>query len=305
MSIREDNRGYRRGVVLGFTVAEVILLLLFCLLLLLAPAALVTQPPPAPAIVVEAPDAPRTDPPPPVPKPRAAEDQPSPRPPRKPPISDDQRKSWSQVPPDWNVIEQSGEPHVPVSTICAAIGVKDCKPADLRPKENANDGHNWPPIIRLREADGEFFVLGRADVNTSFERAILRDAVPKIVEIARQFKVDVIEVVGHTDEQPIQARNSNLDTVAIEVLAQGAPASKLIAADNAGLGLARAIAIVQVLKRDERLRSFNIIPVSAAQLVDVSGKLSDGSNQGDVKERRRIDIRVRRSDEVAPALDRR
>ncbi len=36
-AIRHDDRAYRRGVVFGFTVAEVVLLLVFCLLLLFVP----------------------------------------------------------------------------------------------------------------------------------------------------------------------------------------------------------------------------------------------------------------------------
>jgi len=37
MSIRHDGQAYRRGVVFGFTVAEIVLLLVFCLLLLFMP----------------------------------------------------------------------------------------------------------------------------------------------------------------------------------------------------------------------------------------------------------------------------
>ena len=66
-------------------------------------------------------------------------------------------------------------------------------------------------------------------------------------------------------------------------------------ADNAGLGFARAVAIVQILKGDRRLDGLTILPLSAAQLVGTDGKLSDGSSAGDVKERRRIEIRVRQN----------
>ena len=43
-------------------------------------------------------------------------------------------------------------------------------------------------------------------------------------------------------------------------------------------------------------RGLTILPLSAAQMIDVDGKLSNGSKGGDVKERRRIEIRVRQSD---------
>jgi hypothetical protein len=46
---------------------------------------------------------------------------------------------------------------------------------------------------------------------------------------------------------------------------------------------------------DYRLQGFHILPLSAAQLIDVDGRLTRWDNQGDVRERRRIEIRMRKS----------
>lgn len=83
--------------------------------------------------------------------------------------------------------------------------------------------------------------------------------------------------------------------LSVDVIAKGASAARLTAADNAGLGFARALAVVQVLKKDDRVKHLTIVPLSAAQMINVDGNLSDGSKGGDVKERRRIEVRVRQS----------
>jgi hypothetical protein len=60
-----------------------------------------------------------------------------------------------------------------------------------------------------------------------------------------------------------------------------------------GLGLTRAVAIVEVLRRDKRLADFRILPFSAAQLVELNETVSTGAEKTNVKERRRIEIRMR------------
>jgi len=79
----------------------------------------------------------------------------------------------------------------------------------------------------------------------------------------------------------------------MDVLKTGNVAS-LVPADNAGLGMSRAVAVVTRLIRDNRLeqRFPRILPMSGAQVIQVDETLSQGS-MGDVKERRRIEIRLR------------
>lgn len=299
MSSKADTAGYRRGVVLGFTVAEVVLLFVFCLLLLLAPTVATEN--------VEAPELPpvsrlglrdlfgfpsankhpadaisRSDPS--IQAPNAQTSIPS-----------------VDIPLDWKVIVEGGAVYIPASDICVATGLRpeECSPARIQHVLRTRGEHSWPPIIRLREADGEFFAVGRAEVSDGFGQKIKRDVIPTLVSRLAEFNVDVIEVVGHTDEQPVQGSATNLDAETVNVVRKGVAATRLSAADNAGLGYARAISIVQVLRSDPRLTDVTIIPLSAAQMVDANGKLSDGKSSGDVKERRRIEIRLRRSDSAA------
>jgi len=156
-------------------------------------------------------------------------------------------------------------------------------------------GHTWPPIINLSEADGYYFATGSADLTPEFEVALNTVVVTRLLEIAESFDVDVIEVIGHTDEQPVSNRVSNLDRSLPSVTLGASSSGVLQWADNAGLGLARALAVVKVLSFDLRLRSFRILPLSAAQLIGTDGKLTRWDEKGDVRERRRIEIRMRKS----------
>jgi flagellar motor protein MotB len=155
--------------------------------------------------------------------------------------------------------------------------------------------HNWPPIINLSEADGYYFATGSADLTPDFALALRTVVVARLLQIAEAFDVDVIEVIGHTDEQPVSNRASNLDrNLPAATLGLSSP-GPLQWADNAGLGLARALAVVKVLAADPRLRSFRVLPFSGAQLIDTDGRLTRWDAKGDVRERRRIEIRMRKS----------
>jgi len=171
-------------------------------------------------------------------------------------------------------------------------GMSASKP--VKEGEQGN-GHNWPPIINLSEANGYFFATGSADLTPDFELGLRRFVVRRLLEIAESFDVDVIEVIGHTDEQPVIGRASNLDRSLPSVTQGNGNPGVLQWADNAGLGLARALAVVRVLSSDLRLQSFQILPLSAAQLIDINGRLTRWDNQADVRERRRIEIRMRKS----------
>ncbi len=162
-------------------------------------------------------------------------------------------------------------------------------------EHTSTSGHNWPPIINLSEANGYFFATGRAELTPDFEFALQTSVARRLLQIAASYDVDVIEVIGHTDEQPVSARASNLDRNLPGVMLGESDPNGLQWADNAGLGLARALAVVRVLSADPRLQRFRILPLSAAQLIDVDGTLTRWDYQGDVRERRRIEIRMRKS----------
>jgi len=165
-------------------------------------------------------------------------------------------------------------------------------------------GHQWPPIIRLSEADGNFFQTGSAELSPEFRDRLITSTPEQILALIRKYDVDVIEVVGHTDEQPVGLRQSNLDRDLVPVLKNYADVSSLVPADNAGLGLARAVSVVSVLGRSPLLAGYKMIPLSGAQLVNTDETLAlDGSLPGDIRERRRIEIRLRKSVPRDASLD--
>lgn len=315
MSIRADDAAYRRGVVFGFTVAEVVLLLVFCLLLLFVPLVLkdlqdrsAAGERATPSLSIrgggflgDSSASPQGASAKPLPdgwirvSPDAADSSANPTNGRAetPPASSANPAAPQEA--------KRGELDLQALTLkgaCERMGIPlaNCTVTVANQKLESLGRHNWPPMIKLREADGEFFFSGKAEVSPAFDKKI-RDTIPTILERAREFQTDVIEVVGHTDEQGIVGVLSNLDTTALAVLVKGEPATSMRPGDNAGLGFARAIAIVQVLKSDKRLSDrFTILPLSSAQVANKDGKISDGSDSGDVKERRRIEIRLRKSD---------
>ncbi len=157
-------------------------------------------------------------------------------------------------------------------------------------------GHQWPPIISLSEADGNFFERGSAELSPDFRDKLMNSTPEEIAALIKKYDVDVIEVVGHTDEQPVGLRQSNLDRDLVPVLKNYTGVASLVPADNAGLGLARAVSVVSVLNRSPLLSGYKLIPLSGAQLVNTDETLAiDGIFSGDVRERRRIEIRLRKS----------
>jgi outer membrane protein OmpA-like peptidoglycan-associated protein len=178
----------------------------------------------------------------------------------------------------------------------AALIVKGAAGAtEARNEGGPKDGHTWPPIINLSEAEGYFFATRSAELRPDFEAVLRTTVVEKLLEIAATFQVDVIEVIGHTDERALPGGLSNLDRELPAATAGYKSIGALQPADNAGLGLARALAVVNVLASDLRLRNFRILPLSGAQLIGTDGRLTRWDEQGDVRERRRIEIRMRKS----------
>ncbi len=153
--------------------------------------------------------------------------------------------------------------------------------------------HEWPPIISLSEAGGYFFQSGSAELTGAFHGRLDTAIADQIAENLELYDVDVIEVIGHTDEQPLSRNVSNLDQTVIDLLKGSKPIAAAQPADNAGLGLARAIAVANVLRANPKLREATVLPLSAAQLVLPGDVLTTGQ-AGNVEERRRIEIRIRR-----------
>jgi len=318
-------KDYRRGVLLGLSLAEVFILLLFCFLLLVAPrfAATTTQQeqetnappeltpdnPPTnssptnelppldgrtlvPGTPVPSPSPPEvnatntTPRPTPTPTPTPA---PKPTPVALPDFIPKPRPWWWQPTETIRIGSSSSEPMFPWK----AVGPKD-NPHEPQKPDKQDGEHDWPPIIPLKEAEGYKFDTGSAEVRADFAqrlRTVIKDA---ILETIKKYPADVIEVMGHTDERPISG-TSNLDTSLIAVLSGSAPAGQLSSADNVGLGMARAAAVALVLQSCPELTEFKIIPYSGGQIIEPGDRLATGENSGDREERRRIEVRVRGS----------
>lgn len=165
--------------------------------------------------------------------------------------------------------------------------------ADLKSKGE----HNWPPIIRLSEADGYYFKTGSAELSEGFSKKLRTDIIPTLIQYVKEYKVDVIEVIGHTDEQAIAPRASNFDLTLVDVAKGMKPVSTLIPGDNAGLGLARAVSVVRAFLTNKDIQKLQVLPLSGAQLIDVNEHLTTGGKTN-VKERRRIEIRLRRTQPI-------
>ncbi len=151
-----------------------------------------------------------------------------------------------------------------------------------------------PPIITLAEADGYTFASGSADLSGEFRQLLVAAAIPQIVSNAETYGATVVEVVGHTDESPIRtATASNLDQRLLAYL-EGEPGEALHAADNAGLGLARAAAVAQVIRTHPDSDGLSVIPMSAAQTIEPGDILAAAGGPLNEQDRRRIEIRLRR-----------
>ena len=116
------------------------------------------------------------------------------------------------------------------------------------------------------------------------------------------YDVDVVEVIGHTDEVPMSGA-SNLDGALIRASVGRVPIGALRSTDNADLAMARAVSMVQQLRSDPRLRGVAILPLSGAQMIVPVDHVADGTARGDDQRRRRIEIRLMESTQQAsPAI---
>ena len=159
-------------------------------------------------------------------------------------------------------------------------------------------GHRWPPIIRLREADGYVFPSATNRISSEFAQRLRAEVVPLIERYAEEYDADVVEVIGHTDERPIGGR-SNLDEALGEYLT--GDYRPLRPADNVGLAFARAAAVARRLAPLLEERGYLVLALSAGQtLLPGDGGLADGSDPGDNPARRTIEIRLRRRAPLLP-----
>ena len=172
---------------------------------------------------------------------------------------------------------------------------KSLKPEQLSKLiEKVKSGNNWPPIISLPEAENYSFKLGSAQLTESFKGQLSNEIVNQILRTLSEYDADLIEVIGHTDLQPMSmARVTNLDKSALGYFET--PDKVLLRArDNAGLGYARALSVTKYLLQTPELKDYTILPYSAAQMVTPNHTITTKDDNFDSSQLRRIEIRVRR-----------
>lgn len=158
-----------------------------------------------------------------------------------------------------------------------------------------------PPIIVIRDTGVYRFESGSASVPQGLETYVRTELVPQIEANAKQYNIDVVEVIGHTDGQPNNVGDSNLDRNLEKVATGNTQVNQLVPGSNADLGLMRALAVVQILqaiqRTEGRLQGLEFRPYSAAQLVSPTGGFADVNRNPDER-RRRIEIRFTRLGQV-------
>jgi flagellar motor protein MotB len=311
-SVTTERRGYGRGLILGLTMAETMLLLVFCLLL--AVGAIVMKEREA-AEAANAKVAAAEE--------RAVELEASNTvlleqlkeltPTGGKQLADEEWRELVVAKDAIDAVELSGLSPADVKALAPSIavlrehgmaapgGAAELEAIFRNAAENGKGDskpHGWPPIINLSEASGFSFKVGSAELDDDFKAQLRGEISTQIADIASKYEVDVIEVIGHTDEQPISGV-SNIDHDLKAVLDGSEPIGSLHPADNAGLGLARALAVANVLKGVPELEGLTVLPMSGAQLILPDDSLADGAQAGDVKARRRIEIRVRKRSQTS------
>ena len=182
-----------------------------------------------------------------------------------------------------------------IRELAESVSLDDLKLlAEGKMEEKVEAGNNWPPIISLPEAENYSFKLGSAQLTESFKGQLSNEIVNQILRTLSEYDADLIEVIGHTDLQPMSmARVTNLDKSALEYF-ETADKVSLRARDNAGLGYARALSVTKHLLQTPELKDYTILPYSAAQMVTPNHTITTKDDKFYSSQLRRIEIRVRR-----------
>lgn len=291
LDLRQD-KSYRRGLVLGLTVAEIMILLIFVLLMALA-AALQNRDQRIQALdrggasrLIEAIQ---------TAYPQAKTNEDYFKELTKAIATRQQVESVGPAAGRQQLLADADIGHR-VREAAGAAGVKDAERFTKELVASSAQGRRgqWPPFFNLSEAGGYFFDSGKATLRPEFERNLRTQIVPMLAKSVADYDVDVIEVIGHTDEVPMSG-TSNLDQRLIEASGNRFAVDGLRSTDNPGLAMARAVAVTRILRSDPRLAKASILPLSGGQMIVPIDRMADGTAPGGDQKRRRIEIRLRRS----------
>ena len=154
-----------------------------------------------------------------------------------------------------------------------------------------------PPILIIEDKGAYRFASGSAEIPKPMSTYIWSKIVPEIERKTKEYQINVVEVIGHTDGQANGSVTSNLDTNLEKVASANMPIRNLNSGSNADLGLMRSLAVVRVLRdiqtKNGRLKGLKFRAYSAAQLILPNGDFAPINRKPDAT-RRRIEIRFTR-----------
>ena len=162
----------------------------------------------------------------------------------------------------------------------------------------ARANNEKPPFLPLTERKSFRFRTGSHQLTPQF-KAALDSKLPWIQEQIKKYRIDIIEVVGHTDGQPSPGR-SNLDLL-LPKAASSPNLKGYQSGSNTDLGLLRALAVSNYLKVQlaaQGIENVTVRPYSAGSLIATDGKYSPADTKSRA-DRRRIELRFTREEKSA------
>jgi outer membrane protein OmpA-like peptidoglycan-associated protein len=153
------------------------------------------------------------------------------------------------------------------------------------------------PIINIPATSRYQFESRSAILPQGLGSALSNELAPEIDSIVREYQVDVVEVIGHTDGQRIVQGSSNLDSNIEKVATENQDIGTLIPGSNADLGLMRALSVIRELQKNPKLKGLKFRAYSSAQLTLPEGGFAPVYRESDPT-RRRIEIRFTRLGKV-------
>jgi outer membrane protein OmpA-like peptidoglycan-associated protein len=154
-----------------------------------------------------------------------------------------------------------------------------------------------PPIITLRETEGFYFAPASAEITPDFLGRLAKDVIPKLIALGEEHGAQIVEVIGHTDGTSINDRlriKANLDDFLGQYLDPSSPVA-VFPYDNVGLGIARAVSVSRALRQSGLPAKLDIQPLSASYLIAPNDRTLAAPRKVDDPSRRRIEIRIRRT----------
>lgn len=162
----------------------------------------------------------------------------------------------------------------------------------------ARANNEKPPLLRLTEKESFRFGTGSYALTPQF-KAALDDRLPWIQEQIKKYRIDSVEVIGHTDGQPSPG-SSNLDLL-LPKAGSSSNLSGYQSGSNTDLGLLRALAVSNYLKTKlskSSIQDVTVRPYSAGSLIAIDGAFSPADIK-DRADRRRIELRFTRQEDSA------